>query len=1711
MKRKLIALATAAACLISPLSGVPLPGRTQTVSAAEETVTGDFVIEDGVLTEYTGIKPVVKIPEGVREIAKKAFINKQGIEKVIFPSTLRSIGSQAFSGCTALTSVEMPYRLREIGWGAFAECEKLHTLDLSMTQIEIINQSTFRGCTSLTEVILPDTVGIISGEAFSDCTYLGKINLPEGLTAIRREAFEECTSLVAIELPDSLQYLGARAFEACQSLQSVRIPAGIKTLPERVFYADYNIKSMYLPDTLCEIGEGALFTGELNGSASIRGTLEELYIPESVEHIYRTKRYADDDHGLAKFSGIERVLGKKGSYAEKYEKSMENVKITEPGLLDESLTDTDLAFVAVEDNAVIHFDSCGGRILNEASSKKGIIGQMYGKLPVPALKGYTFAGWYQDKALQVKAKTTTLITEAETTLYAKWEKEEEKEEVYQGNVTDFIIEEGVMKKYTGKESVVIVPEQVVKIGSGAFRENESVRKIVLPESVTEIGTSAFSGCTHLEELNIPSKVTEIPDSMCGNCVSLREIILPEGVTKIGESAFSGKVLGEMALSHVELPETLESIGQHAFCYCSNLIDLRLPDSLKEIGRSAFSNAGLHSICIPAGVKTLLEDICGSDNGLSEIRLQNGLETIGDSIISSVAIVDKIYIPETVKEIDPDALSNMHYSGGITIVGVKPGPAYDYYEALKMSKDYADMTINFEKLTDEQKVILSFNTGLDGKEIADRETYAGLTYGTLPELAADGKIFDGWKVEGSEGSTIKGTDVIQQSDAKAERESQKITLTAVWEAKEQIPEGTPIVPEPEKEEQEEKKVVEIHTVQELSNIRNDLQGHYKLMTDLDLSVVTSGSAQDMDGYGFRPIGAVEGKGSVSNEYTEKAFTGVFDGNGHTISGLTIQGDTPYVGVGLFARVEGGTIRDLNLKDVQIEAGSSTRRVGAAAGLVDAEESTGRQGTIENVTVSGKVGMTTKSDLMTQIALIGGAVGYVGDAVVSDVKNTSEVSYWSKEEEKPTAARSRYIGGVSAYLSGGTLKRCSNTGAVNVYRNYYGEFLKEDVDSSDLLATIFGGDSVYLYTGGITGLAALGGKRAVIQECYNTGDIFSVMNNRKALSGNIKSSSDAYTGGIVGALYGNTKVADCYNKGEVYGKTVSSTSLLGENAADANALRKYLDANTVKAPTNATAYTAGIAGSTGSHASGPIIHCYNTGELSGSKDCIYGIAGGKIPVLYSRYAAMTIKQEEEEIALTGSKDKTNESIIGCYPLKEAELAEEESYRDFGFGGEWILENTFMKTTQLLNNMENRITSAEFVTDEKNPVQTDYEYGEKLNLTGLKMKLQIEGQNDPVMIDVTASDNTGYDPYKPGDQTLKITCVNQTMELKVHVAVPTYELLAKNGNGAGYYQAGTTVSVQADEGPEDKRFLRWVVIKGEAEIAQPDQVETKVTMTAKDCVIQAEYEQLYEVKVTNGTGSGFYGIGDTVTVIANQPEDGYVFDEWEGSLRNNGSAKLENPKEAEMTFVIPEDIHSYPLRLTAKYKRAQQSSTPTPAPSETEQPKPSETPKATETPKPTETPKATETPKPTETPKATETPKPTVPPVNVPGNPGSANQPKATEQPGQGNDSTISPGTPGMASGSQKQEALSKVVLKKVKNRKGKKILVQWKKLKKAKGYQVQYAANKKFKKTSKLTKANKYVSKKLKKKTYYVRVRAYQMVNGKKVYGKWSAVKKVKVKK
>ncbi len=85
------------------------------------------------------------------------------------------------------------------------------------------------------------------------------------------------------------------------------------------------------------------------------------------------------------------------------------------------------------------------------------------------------------------------------------------------------------------------------------------------------------------------------------------------------------------------------------------------------------------------------------------------------------------------------------------------------------------------------------------------------------------------------------------------------------------------------------------------------------------------------------------------------------------------------------------------------------------------------------------------------------------------------------------------------------------------------------------------------------------------------------------------------------------------------------------------------------------------------------------------------------------------------------------------------------------------------------------------------------------------------------------------------------------------------------------------------------------------------------------------------------------------------------------------------------------------------------------------------------------------------------------------------------------------------------------------KKKTLALKWKKNPTADGYEVQYALNKKFTKSkkTKVVKSAKKTSltiKKLKKgKTYYVRVRAYVLDGNKKVYGKWSSKKKIKIRK
>ncbi len=120
--------------------------------------------------------------------------------------------------------------------------------------------------------------------------------------------------------------------------------------------------------------------------------------------------------------------------------------------------------------------------------------------------------------------------------------------------------------------------------------------------------------------------------------------------------------------------------------------------------------------------------------------------------------------------------------------------------------------------------------------------------------------------------------------------------------------------------------QISTAEQLYRIHDDLTAHYILIADIDLSAYEN----------WTPIGAFQSLSDAPEDaevpHPDYAFTGTFNGDGHTISNLTVSSDAP-MGAGLFgcaAGTENGAayIRNFTLKNVNV---SGFYLVGGAVGL------------------------------------------------------------------------------------------------------------------------------------------------------------------------------------------------------------------------------------------------------------------------------------------------------------------------------------------------------------------------------------------------------------------------------------------------------------------------------------------------------------------------------------------------------------------------------------------------------------------------------------------------------------------------------------------------------------------------------------------------------------------------------------------------------------
>lgn len=195
---------------------------------------------------------------GVTWIGDHAFrfsTNLKTIENI--PSTLQDIQKWCFEG-TALESVDLSNtNVTIMQDGVFYNNTSLTSIQLP-NKLENFWDNAFYGCKALNNIVMPSTVVGIYNNVFEGCTSLSNVKLNEGCTTLGHHVFKNCP-LAEVTFPNSLTSIGEYAFENTK-LNTVDLSnTQITSLPNGSFYDCEQLSDVKLPKTLTDIGNNAFF------------------------------------------------------------------------------------------------------------------------------------------------------------------------------------------------------------------------------------------------------------------------------------------------------------------------------------------------------------------------------------------------------------------------------------------------------------------------------------------------------------------------------------------------------------------------------------------------------------------------------------------------------------------------------------------------------------------------------------------------------------------------------------------------------------------------------------------------------------------------------------------------------------------------------------------------------------------------------------------------------------------------------------------------------------------------------------------------------------------------------------------------------------------------------------------------------------------------------------------------------------------------------------------------------------------------------------------------------------------------------------------------------------------------------------------------------------------------------------------------------------
>ena len=247
-----------------PTDGIVTIAKTIKIDGTDYTVTG--ILGGGDYTDYD--------KNGKTGDDRAAFINCKTIKGLRFAdgSCVTLIGDHAFKSCTNLKTIEnIPSTLTEIKKWCFEE-SGLESIDLSNTNVTIMQDGVFFnnaslasvklpkglknfwdhafcGCKALNNIVMPSTVEGIYNNVFGGCTSLSNVKLNEGCTTLGDHVFKDCP-LTSFTFPSTLSSIKEYAFEGSRLTSADLSKTKLQYLPNGCFYNCTDLNDVKLPSTL---------------------------------------------------------------------------------------------------------------------------------------------------------------------------------------------------------------------------------------------------------------------------------------------------------------------------------------------------------------------------------------------------------------------------------------------------------------------------------------------------------------------------------------------------------------------------------------------------------------------------------------------------------------------------------------------------------------------------------------------------------------------------------------------------------------------------------------------------------------------------------------------------------------------------------------------------------------------------------------------------------------------------------------------------------------------------------------------------------------------------------------------------------------------------------------------------------------------------------------------------------------------------------------------------------------------------------------------------------------------------------------------------------------------------------------------------------------------------------------------------------------------